>query len=198
MLLCAPADTMVSKSQESNWDFTESFRNMETENFAPTLRKKRSISSVDPVPDPVPEEEEDLEEKKLLEEFNALIEKVKQSNRTYQFNVVALAGKKSGGAVFVPQETAFFFNGQDIDQVNAVRVALTKKAREWKEKNPGIINAFQLIETTGFSDVTISAVGGIEFGCSRIPMKPKDKGKTSTTSTTKKAVKKGAKKQKKA
>lgn len=197
---CTPAETMASESQQSNWSVTECFGAMATdEDTSPKLRRKRSIGSAMKTDDPVPEETEvvDPEEAKMLEEFKTLVIKMNESIKPFQFNMVALAGKKSGGAIFVPQETIFVFNGNDIDQLNAVRMALVKKAREWKEKNPGVTNAFQLIESFGMSNVNITAVGGIDFGCSRIPTKSA-KDKTSTASANKKAVKKGAKKQKKA
>ena len=87
-----------------------------------------------------------------------------------QVSFVALAGKNNSGGVFVPPECCFAFNRGDAEQFEKVKEAIVAKARKWKERCPKIANPFWLIDG-GTSVMPLTAVGGVDRGCTEIPTK---------------------------
>lgn len=118
------------------------------------------------------EEEEPVnqEDAQLQRDFNNLCRVMESSPGTSSFEVIGLIGKK-GGATFAPQECVFVFNKDDPDQRKSAEKGIVKKAKEWRSKNPGVTNAFKLFRATGLS-THITAVGGVDYGFARIPVKP--------------------------
>lgn len=193
---------VLSESQQSNWSLTEEFRKADMDsddegmNEPVVAGKKRKAGAISKsensqtVEMPINEEEEEpTEEELMLQEFDELQKQMNASNRVIPFSMIALVGKKSGGAIYVPQECVFIVKSGDADQVKQAKIAVVKKAREWRKNNPDVINPFQMISADGFSSLTITAVGGSEYGCSSIPKSKPKQAPAKKKKTAKKAKK---------
>lgn len=133
---------------------------------------------------PIKEHPEVNEDEEMIKEFQQLYNNRAQG--TFAFTVVALAGKNKQGGVYVPQECVYIVSNNDVDQTKSVQKAIVEKAREWRKACPDISRPCWLIEASGLSSEKITAVGGVDMGCKRIP-----------TISVRKAVKQVAKKAKK-
>lgn len=193
---------VLSESQQSNWSLTEEFRKADMDsddegmNEPAVVGKKRKAGAISKsensqtVEEPVKEEEEEpTEEDLILQEYAELQTQMEATTRVIPFSMIALVGKKSGGAIYVPQECVFVVNHNDPDQIKQAKIAIVKKAREWKKNNPTVINPFQMITATGASSLTITAVGGSEYGCSSMPKTKPKKAPAKKKKTAKKSKK---------
>ena len=179
--------TMLSESQRSDWDFTEAFKGAKVNDMdmslkeedepeqeeAGTQKRKRTVKEVKTKETKTKEEVKDekkmtAKEKRDAEFAAILATRVPQGTNTVSF--VALAGKNNGGGVFVPPECVFAFNLGDEDQYDKVKEAIVLKARKWRERCPNVSNPFWMIDGNA-SMMPLTAVGGVDRGCTEIPTK---------------------------
>jgi hypothetical protein len=185
----SPTTPTMSESQMSNWDFTECFRGAkvsddvdipledeEQKEETPTGKRKRDSNGAskskvkDPKTKEAGKEEKKMTAKEKMDIEFAAILATRAAEGTNPVSFVALAGKNNSGGVFVPPECVFAFNRGDMEQFEKVKEAIVTKARKWKERCPNIPNPFWLIDG-GTSAMPLTAVGGVDRGCTEIPTK---------------------------
>jgi hypothetical protein len=115
----------------------------------------------------------DEEQAQIETEFKQLYLDFQATSRPHKLVVIALVGKKLGGSIYAPQDCIFIGNMDDADQMKEIKEAVVQKAREWKAKNPDVINSFQLFEAQGSSSFAVTAIGGSSYGCGAMPDRTK-------------------------
>ena len=172
-----------SETQESSWSLTEDLKNSgindeslkeeEEETKSPTAgKRKNSKAKVADAKVADTKEEKKMTAKEKRDAEFATILATRAPEGTNQVSFVALAGKNNSGGIYVPTECVFVFNSADAEQYEKVKEAIVAKARKWKKRCPDVPNPFWLIDG-GSSVLPLTAVGGVDRGCTEIPTRKK-------------------------